>query len=480
MKSPWILRLPAVCAASVLALGLAAAGCGGGDDDDSSGPGPTVKTGVLVDAPVKGVKWTAVSSGGASRTGTTNADGEFEFVDGDRVTFMIGAVDLGTVAGRETVTPLEIAQAELAEGTPVADVEVKDYATNLARFLQTFDADGNPDNGIDIPTAVVTAADTAVTFEVPLETFGADGSAFAQLAQETGDSIVSIEDAVAHVREEARKLLANTWVLVDKQGNYIPDAVTFFPDGHYLFGGRDDDAECNPDANTNTTYANDPNGNGMEYGRYTWDLLDNGRFLVHDLTVETNGTCGLNGSADDEAADDARLNVDGITLIYSINRRNDEPCDEVSTLNGDRCEFRLVMASELGGFISNSRKGSWLADGLSPDFPAVYIFNGDTSGRYFMIGTDESGDGGDDFKPGIEEGTFSIGANNALTVNPVVDSNGNGGFADNGTPFDTSPRLFVNPDNSRKLVYQDNAPNDPCADLDDCTATRIPLIGVGE
>ncbi|MDB2360450.1 hypothetical protein N9V77_01385 [Porticoccaceae bacterium] len=50
------------------------------------------KVGVFIDAPVKGLAYISAPSG---KKGTTNEKGEFEYIDGDMVSFNMGAIELG-------------------------------------------------------------------------------------------------------------------------------------------------------------------------------------------------------------------------------------------------------------------------------------------------------------------------------------------------------------------------------------------------
>ena len=82
--------------------------CGGSDNDSSSSPNPspsnTTKTGVLTDGPVSGATYTI---NGVSKR--TNAQGEFEYQEGDEITFSIGNIEIGTVTGADRITPVELA-----------------------------------------------------------------------------------------------------------------------------------------------------------------------------------------------------------------------------------------------------------------------------------------------------------------------------------------------------------------------------------
>ena len=95
------------------------------------------RVGILLDSPVEGAAY-RLSSGGS---GQTNAQGQFIYRDGDRVTFSIGDVNLPETAAKSEVTPLDMVGASTPHDP---------RAVALARFLQTLDSDDNPDNGIRI------------------------------------------------------------------------------------------------------------------------------------------------------------------------------------------------------------------------------------------------------------------------------------------------------------------------------------------
>ncbi len=95
------------------------------------------RVGVLLDSPVEGAAY-RLSSGGS---GQTDAQGQFIYREGDRVTFSIGGVNLPETAAKSEVTPLDMVGASTPDDP---------RAVALARFLQTLDSDDNPDNGIRI------------------------------------------------------------------------------------------------------------------------------------------------------------------------------------------------------------------------------------------------------------------------------------------------------------------------------------------
>lgn len=155
---------------SLVVLLSACGGGGDGDGDDNTGEdGPTVLTGQFVDSPVSGIRYET-----ATQSGITDSNGQFEYLEDETVSLYIGAQLLGGAPGKETVTLFD-----LVEGVePLVGQELETTLTklsmsryedgqfrpsfntviNLARLLQTLDADGNPSNGIEI------AADVAALF----------------------------------------------------------------------------------------------------------------------------------------------------------------------------------------------------------------------------------------------------------------------------------------------------------------------------
>ncbi len=139
--------MKAICLA--VAGSLALAGCGGGGGGGSVVPDSTANqlTGTLSDSAVKGVSYT--SSSGIS--GSTGASGEFKYLAGDKVSFKIGNVTLGSVdmasvalgtqGGNRVVRP-----KDLAGVTDETDVK----ALAVAQVIQTAAAASPTDTSIDV------------------------------------------------------------------------------------------------------------------------------------------------------------------------------------------------------------------------------------------------------------------------------------------------------------------------------------------
>lgn len=185
----------------VLALSmalLAACGGGGGSDDDA----PPVETsedrltGQFLDSPVEGLRY---QTGG--RTGETNANGEFEYVAGHTVSFFIGDVLLGSVIGRDIVTPIDL----VPEGSGSRHPKV----VNMIRLLQTLDDNGNPDDGIVLSDEVNASFEGAsIDLDQAALVFSQDGDLQYALEQATGSTIlVDNMAAIGHFEAQLQAVI---------------------------------------------------------------------------------------------------------------------------------------------------------------------------------------------------------------------------------------------------------------------------------
>lgn len=116
-------------------------------------------TGRFIAPPVSGLYYET-----ATISGETNLNGEFDYKEGEEITFKVGDIVLGKATATEKISPFELAGIT----PPTTYKEVKkiweslvsseiyrtpitfEIAVNLAQFLQTIDIDDNPDNGITI------------------------------------------------------------------------------------------------------------------------------------------------------------------------------------------------------------------------------------------------------------------------------------------------------------------------------------------
>ena len=124
-------RWLSVAAVTVLML----AGCGGSSDSTETA------TAYYVDSAVAGVSYVC-----GSQAGTTGKDGAFTFEKGQGCTFSLADIPLRTVAAEELYEAKKIVEDNI----------------DVAQLLQSLDADGNLDNGIQITPQIVEAVKKAV------------------------------------------------------------------------------------------------------------------------------------------------------------------------------------------------------------------------------------------------------------------------------------------------------------------------------
>ncbi len=137
---------------SSITLSLLAACGGGGGGSTTVAASPTL-TGVFVDAPTKGLAYTALPSG---LSGVTDVDGKFKYRDGDKVSFNIattgGDINLGAI---EMSVP--------TNGDAVVSVLSLPNGQASAQILQTLNK-GNSAN-IDVSNVNLSAADVTALNE---------------------------------------------------------------------------------------------------------------------------------------------------------------------------------------------------------------------------------------------------------------------------------------------------------------------------
>lgn len=182
---------------ALFASALILSACGGGGGGGSSGDvtPPATAIGVFVDSTVAGVQYQT-----PTKSGITNSAGEYDYLPGETVTFFIGGIVLGSAPAGPVVTPLALVSGATDATNPVV--------TNIVRLLLTLDNDGNPDNGINIlPATVTAAAGLSVDFTVDPVNLDTDTGVTDLLAAIAGPPLVDVTTAQTHFAQT----LASTW-----------------------------------------------------------------------------------------------------------------------------------------------------------------------------------------------------------------------------------------------------------------------------
>jgi hypothetical protein len=139
---------------------------------------PLIK-GVFWDSPVKGLIYKTPST-----QGMTNKEGEFKYFPGEDITFSVGDIELGTALAREMMTPCDLSPVSFEPGDDLSVITTKEV-TNIARFIQTLDEDGNVENGITISnqtSKLIKNGDYDINFDQPENKFTKNSEVVSLLA----------------------------------------------------------------------------------------------------------------------------------------------------------------------------------------------------------------------------------------------------------------------------------------------------------
>ena len=150
--------------------------CGGSGDGsiDSGTPASTFNTGVFIDSRVEGLEYAT-----STRNGLTNANGEFEYEDGENVAFSLYGQPIAEVPGYDVLTPFDNSD----------DTVHPDYPINVLRFMQTLDTDGDAANGITLPVVSVTMN---VNFDQNMADFENDTNVVAFISDNTNVTTLTV------------------------------------------------------------------------------------------------------------------------------------------------------------------------------------------------------------------------------------------------------------------------------------------------
>jgi len=94
----------------------------------------SVAKGVYLDSAIEGIEYTS-----ASKSGTTNAAGEFDYVVGEEITFKLWGRTINTTKGGSVVTPADMSVVDINK------------VLTVLMIVQSVDTDSNPSNGITLP-----------------------------------------------------------------------------------------------------------------------------------------------------------------------------------------------------------------------------------------------------------------------------------------------------------------------------------------
>lgn len=173
--------------------------------------------GFYYDSLVSGLSYESRNEGGVTHSGVTGEDGDpgrFTFAEGDTVSFSIGDLDLGESIAKERVTPFDLAGVDEeaiggceVDGPLAADVGAFRKVVNLAILLQTLDADGDAENGIEIlPEVAALFQGSSISLDQDHSTFTTDAALQDALDEANASSRFPEERTPVQAEEALRAL----------------------------------------------------------------------------------------------------------------------------------------------------------------------------------------------------------------------------------------------------------------------------------
>jgi hypothetical protein len=392
-----------------LASSFLVAACGGGGGGGTASVATAVTgstTGVLTDSAIQGVSYTT-SSG---VTGVTDANGNYKYNPGDTVTFKVGAVSLGSVAANGIISPIDLAAGDANK------------YRNLLVLVQSLDSDGNPANGIVIPTRAT--ANLPASLDLAQADEATFATAIAGAATSSGSGgVVSSVNANAHFLEQALPLLAAniyTFVPADHAAGHF-GLLRVDASGAYLQG------EVGPeDMAMGFT-------SGVESGSLSVDIADeHGFHLTSTQTIDSNLSAGVNNNG----SLCQRVVPIGSGLYAPNTDQTMAPCNFQP---GSPTSLKKAENDPTGIV------GVWANGSATTIQTETFVFTSD--GKFLTV---------DPVHPGVESGTYTYNTSTKTLTIPMTlayDTNGPAGLSD-GTAGSTTRSLVLSADGRTMDVNQ--------------------------
>jgi len=406
-------------AAAISASLLTACGGGGGDANETA-PAAPILTGTFVDSPVEGLKYDT-----PTQSGLTNELGEFSYLEGESVTFYLGGTQLGVTQGADQVTPFSLyginaltTEFEISEALIGDTVNSFDRALNTATLLQTFDIDGNPENGINLGSNDENLKSVSIPLLVKASTFEnqtalADAKILAGISQTR-----SFGDATKHLYDSLNIEIKSSLTarFTSSQNDKQLSSVSFEYNSDGQVTSENTDSNNDGEIDINKTFTYDNNGNLSQ-------VTNSASNTVESLSYDTDNNLlsrfidSQQGSDTEESYtyQDTKLqrfdldqNADGsieISTHYTYSPQGNLSSIEVDR-NGDD-----VADSVSSYFYQNSQLTSYAADDNNDGTPNIIItYAYDEKGNRTSQNIDLSAEGAPN-----SIGTFEYDAQN----NPV-------------------------------------------------------------
>jgi|GEM_PF-1413268 len=380
------------------------------DEDPVENP-PTLSKGSLIPGPVKGLHYAT-----ASQSGLTNDAGEFQYQDGEMVTFSIGGIELGSAPGAAEVNLAELFDTELPTTEAGVRAELNwdkpevtgfDRVANAMMLLMALDADGDIRNGLDLGGRHEQLANASIDFGNHLLDFRHESLLrLRNAAKIPGDiseyaslhylyEALGIQVAV-QAQTEFKRVEWDTGTSSPPSGSIEYSYTTSYNSlGLPVSESRDSDGDGNPDYRNASTW--DEYGRQLFYG-YSFDNDDDG---TTDESSSSSSTWYNNGNqqtyskeldSDGDGVPDESLKTT-YTHAYdeagNLQTRKEKDTD----MDGvpDEISTAISTFDELGNELTRIEEEDTNADGV-PDSRISYTYVRDAAGSLLSRRQEEDKD----------------------------------------------------------------------------------------
>lgn len=247
-------------------LGLVVLGGVACADSDRYPEPQAVLTGVFLDSAVSQLRYET-----ATQNGFTSDAGEFTYVAGERITFSLGGITLGSGPAGERVTPFDLFGGTIpsTEGAIRGSFDDLGYASpleriaNISMFLIALDADTDPSNGIDLTGLDAVLLNATLDFDIDTSAFMLQRLRPLLLTYDVGNASVPVTTPLSHLYETVGVSVPVhmfTTRTADTNGDGVVDAVitnTYDAQGHQIRTTTDSDNDGVLDTVVTLGYAGD-------------------------------------------------------------------------------------------------------------------------------------------------------------------------------------------------------------------------------
>ena len=226
----------------VVLVSLTIIGCSDDSNDDGGVATPTILVGTFIDSPVEGLYYET-----PTRTGYTDDQGQFNYLEGEQIIFSIGNLVLGKANGNVLVTP-----ATLLDDNGAKFSEAK--SLGLAQLLQTLDNNTSDLSKITIVSNLHDLNVSHIQFDVDADLH----TVLSRAEDITMRTYVLIDSDIA--KTNMNKYIG-LWInhynnMQEKNPDYISRTSEYISSGTYYFTVLYD-TKIIVSSNNNTVYLND-------------------------------------------------------------------------------------------------------------------------------------------------------------------------------------------------------------------------------